>query len=69
MKEKLKSRKFWITVGANLLAGYFASRGNLEAAAIVAGVATGSYNIGQGMVDAKAKDLDVEAIKTAVFGD
>lgn len=44
---RLKSRKFWLTLGSNLLAGYLASKGHVEAATIVAGAATGSYNIGR----------------------
>lgn len=68
---KLKSRKFWITVASNLLAGYLASRGHVEAATIIAGAATGSYNVGQGMEDAakaKASGAVRDAIE-GVFGD
>jgi hypothetical protein len=54
--EKFKSRKFWLTLAANLFAGWLASKGNTEAAAAVASIATGSYSIGQGIEDAaKAK--------------
>lgn len=52
--NKLKSRKFWLTIGSQLIAGYLVSQGHVEAAAIVSSVAAGSYNIGQGQVDAAA---------------
>lgn len=64
--SKLKSRKFWMTIAANLFAGYLASKGHPEAAVIVGGIATGSYNIGQGMEDsakAKAGELVSSAIE------
>lgn len=69
---KLKSRKFWITVVSNILAGYLASQGHVEAATIVAGVATGSYNVGQGMEDAakaKASGAVAEVIEGMMHGD
>jgi hypothetical protein len=67
--NKLKSRKFWLTILSHGVSAYLIYRGSPEAAAAVSSIAQGTYNIGQAQVDAKAKDLDVEAIKDAVFGD
>jgi hypothetical protein len=54
--KKLKSRKFWLTLASHALSGYLASTGNVEAAAVLSGLAQGSYNIGQGIADAKAPE-------------
>jgi hypothetical protein len=54
--KKLKSRKFWLTIASHALSGYLASTGNVEAAAVLSGLAQGSYNIGQGIADAKAPE-------------
>jgi len=62
--NKLKSRKFWLTILAHAGSAYLASTGHAQEAAILSSVAQGSYNIGQGMADgATAKD---ELIKMAV---
>ena len=62
--NKLKSRKFWLTVIAHVGSGWLASKGHVTEAAAFSAVVQGTYNIGQGMADgATAKD---ELIKMAV---
>ncbi len=61
---KYGSRKFLLTVGAHVVSGYLVSQGHTNEAAILSGLAQGTYNIGQGMADAASpKD---ELIKMAV---
>lgn len=50
---KLTSRKLLTTVGAYALGGYLISQGHVEAGTALIGVAQGTYNVGQGMADAK----------------
>lgn len=58
--NKLKSRKFWLTILAHAGSAYLASTGHAQEAAILSSVAQGTYNVGQGMEDAaKAKAIDV----------
>lgn len=51
---KLKSRKFLLTVGSIAYGAYLVRTGNVtEGVTIITG-GLGTYNIGQGMADAKA---------------
>lgn len=62
--NKLKSRKFWLTVLAHAGSAYLVSQGHATEAAAFSAVVQGTYNIGQGMADSgSAKD---ELIKMAV---
>ena len=55
-----KSRRFLLTLLAHIGSGYLISTGHAQEAAILSGIAQGSYNIGQSMEDAaKAKAIDV----------
>lgn len=53
MKNKLKSRKFWVTVLGSTLSAVLTQLGlPVEIAGIIIGALGGSYNIGQGIADA-----------------
>lgn len=54
--NRFKSRKFWLTIFSHAVSGYLISAGHPEAAAALSGIAQGSYNIGQGIADAKAAE-------------
>jgi hypothetical protein len=66
--NKLKSRKFWLTLLAHAGSAYLASKGHTAEAATLSAIAQGTYNIGQGMADgATAKDAIINAaVETAL---
>ncbi len=64
--EKLKSRKLLTTVGAYALGGYLISQGHVEAGTALISIAQGTYNVGQGMADAKSGAL-LETVATEVL--
>ena len=69
--EKLKSRKLLTTVGAYALGGYLISQGHVEAGTALISIAQGTYNVGQGMADAKGGSLletVVQEVVPAVAG-
>lgn len=65
MKDKLKSRKFWIALIGQIAGGYLISQGHAEAGAAVIGITGGSYSIGQGIEDA-AKRKASDAVNGAI---
>jgi hypothetical protein len=63
--EKLKSRKFWTSLAVSGVGVYLISQGHVEAGTALLGVTQTSYNIGQGMADAKKAAIDA-VVKSAI---
>lgn len=63
--NKLKSRKFLLTLLAHIGSGYLMSTGHTQEAAILSGIAQGSYNIGQGMADSASNRATEIAVSAA----
>lgn len=62
--EKLKSRKFWTSLAVSGVGVYLISQGHVEAGTALLGASQGTYNIGQGLADAKKAALEA-VVKSA----
>lgn len=67
LKKKLTSRKFWLTLAAQIGGGYLISQGHVKEGTALIALAQGTYNVGQGMADAKEASID-DAVKAAIEG-
>lgn len=64
--KKLTSRRFLLTLLANLAGGYLISKGHVEAGTALIGISGGTYNVGQSLQDA-AKEKATAVAATLGF--